>query len=668
MKKQFTLISALMLVAGSGMAQFSDDFESYTVGSYLGLSSGPWTTWSGTQGGTEDVQITSASAASGTKSIYFSTTSANGGPQDVVLNFGGAHNTGTFTFSSNIFVQSGKGGYYNFQANTTIGQVWALDVYMISNGNLILSNQDQTFLTTTYPNNQWFNLKFEIDLSTNVWEVFIDNVSVGSFANTQNQIASIDIFPVHPTALGGNNNAGYYIDDVYYNHVPYTLPALNGAVTLVTTDGGLAGQTTNVNAKVRNLGTTPITSFDLTYDYNGTPITQNITGVNIASLAYYDVTFTTPITLLSGMNNLTVTISNVNGNASDDDANDDDKSITTDPVTPAPGKMVVAEEGTGTWCGWCPRGAVFMDEMQTKYAGYFAGIAVHNADPMVVTDYDAAVGGLISGYPGALVDRLPYIDPSAIENDFMTRIVIAPAATFNISGSLNSSNNMLDVYVETDFQQTVTGSYKLAVVLTEDDVTGTTSQYNQSNYYSGGSNGVMGGFETLSNPVPAAQMHYDHVARDINPSFAGQSGLFPGTINSGQTFNNTFTFTIDPAWETSQMHIVALLIAPDGKIDNAGMVDFTSSVGLPEEASAFGLNIYPNPAAEMTNVKIGLTEAAVVSMEIIDINGRVVATRNYGMLNGEMILPVNTADLASGIYMVNVRVGDHTESRRLIVQ
>ena len=44
---------------------FSDDFESYSVGSYLGSSSTDWTTWSGAEGGAEDVQITDNNASSG---------------------------------------------------------------------------------------------------------------------------------------------------------------------------------------------------------------------------------------------------------------------------------------------------------------------------------------------------------------------------------------------------------------------------------------------------------------------------------------------------------------------------------------------------------------------------------------------------------------------------
>jgi hypothetical protein len=66
-------------------------------------------------------------------------------------------------------------------------------------------------------------------------------------------------------------------------------------------------------------------------------------------------------------------------------------------------KNVVIEEGTGTWCGWCPRGAVAMEYMYDTYPTRFIGVAVHNADPMTVTEYDD--GANLSGFPGCNVDR-----------------------------------------------------------------------------------------------------------------------------------------------------------------------------------------------------------------------------------------------------------------------
>ena len=59
----------------------------------------------------------------------------------------------------------------------------------------------------------------------------------------------------------------------------------------------------------------------------------------------------------------------------------------------------------------------------------------------------------------------------------------------------------------------------MAVVIVEDSVRGTASGYAQANYYSGGGNGPMGGYENLPSTIPASQMTYNHVARVLAGGF-----------------------------------------------------------------------------------------------------------------------------------------------------
>lgn len=68
---------------------------------------------------------------------------------------------------------------------------------------------------------------------------------------------------------------------------------------------------------------------------------------------------------------------------------------------------MLAEEATGTWCTWCPRGAVFMAKMKEDYPDDFIGIAVHNQDPMTLTSYNTGLTNLpgFSGFPSVVVRR-----------------------------------------------------------------------------------------------------------------------------------------------------------------------------------------------------------------------------------------------------------------------
>lgn len=670
MKKIATLTFGCFMALASQAQTFSDDFESYTL-SLLGPQSADWRTWAGAGGGADDAAVvnTDNHTTAGSKSVYFSSTSASGGPQDVVLPFtpSAPLTTGQFNFTTWFKIPAAKTAYFNFQGNATMGNMYTLDCWMdAATSSIVIQNTGTTVATGTIPVGAWFELEIDVNLNTNSWELLINGVSQGMWSNANNQVWGIDYYPADAAA-------SFWIDDVTYTVTPYTLPALNAAGNLITVSNGLVGQTRLPSVKVRNLGTSTITSFDVALDLNGgTPVVMNVTGVSVPSLATYTVNYVTPFTLVSGANVFTAVISNVNGMGPDGDGSDDIITLTVNPVTPAAGKMVAAEEATGTWCQWCPRGAVYMDAMNSKYSGYFAPIAVHNADPMTNTTYDTGIGALIGGYPSALVDRNPEIDPSAIEGELLSEIVLAPSATMMHTDTFDLSTRVLDVRVTTTITQAISGNWKLAFVVTEDSVTGSTGSYAQSNAYAGGGAGPMGGYESLPNPVPASTMVYDHVAREIQPSFAGMSSAFGGSAGVGAIFNHYFSFTVPAGYRHQKMHIITLLIDPSGKVDNAGMSDIdnvvTSGVGIAENVSNATISLFPNPANENVSISVELVKESTVAVEIFSVDGALVAKKEYGTLSGNMILPVTSSNFTSGMYFVNVIVDGQRSVHKLVKQ
>ncbi len=668
MKQTFLFIAGLLCLAQTAQAQlFSDNFDNYALGSFIGPQSNNWTTWSGNQGGAEDAATTNNQAASAPHSIYFSSTSASGGPQDVVLSFGQLYNNGIFTLSSDFYVNAGKGAYYNIQGSQTIGSIWALNVHMDAGELVIDDGQTSNLCIGTYPEATWFNLKIEANLTLHVWKAYINNQLVGTWVNGVNTVASADIFPLQ--------NNQFFMDNVTFDYQTYTLPTLNAMVASLDMGGFIAGQSVSPVVSIINAGQNALTAFNVNLNYNGQNYTQNVTGVNVASIANYSVNIPS-FNLVAGASNAVVTITNING-GNDDNANDNTLTQVVDPVVPAAGKIVVGEEATGTWCQWCPRGAVFMDKFQADYAGYWAGIAVHNGDPMTVTDYDDGIGTLIGGYPSALVDRLGDVDPSQMSSDFFTRLQTAPRAVLTNGATWDAATRELNVSVTTNMAQATSGSFKVACVLTEDGVTGTGAGYNQSNAYAGGNNGVMGGFEALPSPVPAAQMVYDHVARAIAPSFTGQTGVIPASTSVGDTYTANFTFTLPSTWDETQMHIVGMLIDPQGKIDNAGYTTIDGAVqngyvaGVQEIA---GLNleqllvVAPNPATDFTNVTLHIPTKAQVSLKVLDAKGSILQGRQYGSLQGDFEVGLNTSNYAPGLYVVELEVNGQRIQKKLIIR
>jgi len=211
--KKFTLLAASLCAALVSFGQWSENFDSYNVGDYMGVvgAGSGWTTWSGTTGGAEDVQVSDGQAQSGNNSIFIDG-APGGGPQDVVLDFGGEYADGTFHLDMAIYADSGF--YFNFQGNTAIGTSFPLQVYLLDDS-INVDDGTALYARLAYPSvNQWATISIDVDLDSNVWSVSWDGTEIANFANANiNQIASMDIYP-----LDGNHD--FYIDDVNWDYTP----------------------------------------------------------------------------------------------------------------------------------------------------------------------------------------------------------------------------------------------------------------------------------------------------------------------------------------------------------------------------------------------------------------------------------------------------------------
>jgi hypothetical protein len=509
-------------------------------------------------------------------------------------------------------------------------------------------------------------VELQIDLNSNNWTFLLDNVSKGSFQNSYRQIASMDIYSMAYSS--------FYIDDVSYTYTPYTKPNLNAAVTYISIPGKLAGQSVIPSVEIRNLGTQTINSATIEFDYNSVKQTKNISGLNLSYLGTTVINLDNNITLLPSTSTVTATLKTVNG-VSDDIVSDNTKSRILNSPVPAAGKAVVVEEATGTWCQWCPRGAVWLKNMDATYGNLFIGIAVHNNDPMLFYPYDKGMASKVSSYPSVLVDRSSAMDPSAMEPDFLERIMVTPKAIIRNGAKYNSTTRSLDVSLTTKFNQAVTGNYKIAFVLVEDSVTGTATKFAQSNAYAGGGSGVMGGFESLPNPVPANKMVYDHVGRVVSPNFFGLPNSFSGTINLGDSFTHNFTVVLDPTWKTNKLHIVGLLIDPSGRIDNGSMVDMgqaiqngfvagTAVTGIKElSVNINTVNVFPNPSNKQFNLILPAGCINSKEINIYDMKGQLLETIQ---LNGKENIVIDAEGYSAGIYSGTINNNGQTFKFRLI--
>ncbi len=439
----------------------------------------------------------------------------------------------------------------------------------------------------------------------------------------------------------------------------------NDAILTSATLARYAALSTNNNLvlNVKNDGANAITA--LTVNWNdGTDHSQTITGLNIAPGTSANVTHPTAVSYATVVEkNINITITAVNGAV---DATDVTASAKINTVSQLVEKTVVIEEGTGTWCVWCPRGAVAMEYMYDTYPTRFIGVAVHNGDPMTVTEYDD--GANLSGFPGCNVDRAlkdESVSKTLFEGYYNARKDLTIPASIAATATWNGAN--VSVAVTSTFKTVfANANYRLGVIMIEDNVTGTGTAYNQANAYAGGTNGVMGGFESLPNPVPAAQMVYDHVGRALIGGYAGQAGSVPATITNNQAVNYTFNYTVPATSKRYLMSAVAVLIDnTTGEIINATKVALTAA-GV-EEVASIGMAVYPNPASGSVNVKFDAT-GADYAVAITDLAGRQVAAKTITNANGAQSVEMPIEGLATGNYLVTVSTNGASFTQNLMVK
>lgn len=158
---------------------------------------------------------------------------------------------------------------------------------------------------------------------------------------------------------------------------------------------------------------------------------------------------------------------------------------------------VLMEEVTGTWCMWCPRGAVAIEHLLADYPDSFVGIAIHGNDIMEIPTY-YVVKEQISGLPGCLLDRSVNCDPFegtsgtsyGIHNDVERLMETLCPASIEVEAKwtdADSSRIDLRTEVTLGYDRQDAPPYGIAYVLLADSLCGQSGDWAQRNGFSGSS-------------------------------------------------------------------------------------------------------------------------------------------------------------------------------------
>jgi hypothetical protein len=93
----------------------------------------------------------------------------------------------------------------------------------------------------------------------------------------------------------------------------------------------------------------------------------------------------------------------------------------------------------------------------------------------------------------------------------------------------------------------------------------------------------------------------------------------------------------------------------------------STTVGIEEDNQVYGVSVYPNPTSDALSVRYSLGTSTDVSLTVVDITGKTIASYNEGSkAEGMHTFSMNTAPLAEGVYYVTISTGESVITKKIV--
>ena len=291
------------------------------------------------------------------------------------------------------------------------------------------------------------------------------------------------------------------------------------------------GETVNVPITLTNFGTATVSSIDYAIDTRTRKgqevhfdLPEPLQG--LGARAEVELPFTTDT--YTGNVKKTLRITKVNGQPNEATSQSTGALFE---LTRRIEPRLLFEEYTGMWCVNCPRGMVGLEKLQEDFGDRIVGMAIHNGDPLALTDYDFTMS-LIKGYPSSLINREleldPYYgttvnEPYHVKDDVESVLQNSLAlADLDVQATWNSDFTGIDVVTTTTFlYDSNSANFAIGYVLVADDLYD--ASWRQKNGYAGNTNITDPDLLPWTElPAWVTGLHFNHVAI---ASWGAQRGL-----------------------------------------------------------------------------------------------------------------------------------------------
>lgn len=296
--------------------------------------------------------------------------------------------------------------------------------------------------------------------------------------------------------------------------------------------------------------------------------------------------------------------------------------------------LVVCEDFTGTWCGYCPGAAMGLDDLIAN-SWPVAVVSYHNGDEfetpegMIRDDYYG-----VEGYPTVHFDGIDAVEggyqSTSMYPEYLplvqARLNVAPPATVTI-GNLNQTDSTLTgTIVLGSGSPMLNPGLRLRVVLTETH-------------------------------IPRPWQNQSEVNFCERAMFGGATGTPVDLDDKSDTI--PFSLTISRLWNREELELVAFLQDTLSREIYNGNKASLDHVGI--VTHGFSFSIYPNPVRERFIVRC---DREIESVTLYDLTGRLHRRLSVNAMNP--IVPVD--GLSPGIYVVNVKTSEGENWGKIVVR
>ncbi|MFM8455226.1 MAG: Omp28-related outer membrane protein, partial [Ignavibacteria bacterium] len=214
------------------------------------------------------------------------------------------------------------------------------------------------------------------------------------------------------------------------------------------------------------------------------------------------------------------------------------------------------EKYTGAWCQYCPNGAVAFEELGKQYTEEeVIMVAVHQTDGMSMSNQND-FQPYINGVPSGSVNRIYNgVSPGAWAGYIPGIISQDAAVEVNLKNvSFNSGTRRVTCTLEAKVNRDITGPVRVNVVVVEDSVTGSGSQFDQVNAFN-----TQAGHPFYQRGNPVKNYYHRHVARFMADGTWGATSVIPDNPKAGSVYTKAYSFTVNASWKPERMSLVGLV-------------------------------------------------------------------------------------------------------------